>query len=354
MRLRHSSGSPAGDERHLREDQSRAKARGIFRERPDVPGMKTTLLTWLLLPWWTAAAQIAPTSGPPADLSELSLEELMEIRIEKVSGASKYEQKVTRAPASVTIVTAAEIQQYGHQTLGAVLRSVRGLYVSNDSNYSYLGARGFLRPGDYNTRMLVLIDGHRMNDSVYDSANFEHENMVDADMIERVEIIRGPSSSIYGSSAFFGVVNIVTRPAAELPGGEISSEAGSFGSYKARFSYGQRFRNDVELVFNTSYYRSHGRKHIYYPELDQRISSDPAANNDGVAENSDAETALKFSGSLKRNEFTLSGFFSTRRKVVPTASFRTVFNDRQESTTDYRGYLDLRHDHDFGPDLRLT
>jgi outer membrane receptor for ferrienterochelin and colicins len=315
---------------------------------------RTALLSCFLLTSWTATAQIAPADDFVPNLGDLTLEQLMEVRIEKVFGASKYEQKVTRAPAAVTIVTAEEIQKYGHQTLAAVLRSVRGLSVSNDGNYSYLGARGFLRPGDYNTRMLVLVDGHRMNDSVYDAVYFEHEGMVDVDVIERVEVIRGPGSSIYGSNAFFGVVNIVTKQGAQLRGAEISSEAGSFGTYKGRFSYGRRFRNDVELRFNTSYYRSEGRKHIYYPELDQRISSDPRANNDGIAENADAETALKFSGSLKKNDLTLSGFFSSRRKVVPSASFLTVFNDRQEVTTDYRGYVDLRYDHDFSRDLRLV
>src|SRR5688572_29003665 len=102
------------------------------------------------------SAMAASIPGAPADerasagLAELSLEELMEVRIDRVFGASKYEQKVTRAPAAVTIVTASEIEKFGHRTLTDVLRSVRGLYASNDSNYTYLGARGFLRPNDYN------------------------------------------------------------------------------------------------------------------------------------------------------------------------------------------------------------
>src|SRR5687767_3780455 len=108
-----------------------------------------------------AMAAAAPTFGQPsADLAELSLEQLMEVRIEKVFGASKYEQKVTRAPASVTIVTADEIKTFGHRSLADGLRKVPGLFVSNDRNYAYLGIRGFAQPGDYNTRVLVLIDGH--------------------------------------------------------------------------------------------------------------------------------------------------------------------------------------------------
>src|SRR6185369_13691642 len=109
-------------------------------------------------------------------------------------------------------------------------------YVSNDGNYSYLGARGFLRPGDYNMRTLVLVDGHRMNDNVYDAAYFARENIVGVGAIDRVEVIRGPSSSIYGNSAFFGVINIVTKSGHALNGFELSSEAGSFNSYQGRLS----------------------------------------------------------------------------------------------------------------------
>ena len=150
------------------------------------------------------------------NLADLSIEQLMEIPVETVYGASKYEQKVTQAPSSITIVTADEIKKFGYRTLADVLRGVRGLYVSDDRNYSYLGLRGFLRPGDYNTRILMMIDGHRMNDNVYDGAYFSREAMLDVDLIDRVEVIRGPSSSIYGSSAFFGIVNVITKRGGEM------------------------------------------------------------------------------------------------------------------------------------------
>ncbi len=74
-------------------------------------------------------------------------ESLLFDEIPSVFGASKYEQKVTEAPASVTIITAEEIRRYGHRTLADVLRSARGFYTSNDRNFSYAGVRGFSRPG---------------------------------------------------------------------------------------------------------------------------------------------------------------------------------------------------------------
>ena len=74
------------------------------------------------------------------------------------------------APASVSIVNKDEIKKYGYRNLADILRSVRGFFVTNDRNYQYLGVRGFNRPGDYNTRFLLLVDGHRLNDGLYDSS----------------------------------------------------------------------------------------------------------------------------------------------------------------------------------------
>src|SRR6185295_4844201 len=118
------------------------------------------------------------------------------------------------------IVTADEIKKFGHRTLAEVLRSVRGIYVTYDRNYANFGIRGFDRPGDFNTRVLLLVDGHRMNDNLYDSALLGSEATLDLDLIDRVEVIRGPSSSIYGNSAFFGVINIITRRGGQIDGAE--------------------------------------------------------------------------------------------------------------------------------------
>jgi iron complex outermembrane receptor protein len=291
--------------------------------------------------------------GAATNIADLSLEQLVNVEVASVYGASKYEQKVTQAPASVSIITADEIQKFGHRTLADVLSGVRGLYVSNDRNYSYLGVRGFLRPGDYNTRVLVLIDGHRMNDNVYDETEFARENLIDVDLIDRVEVIRGPSSSIYGSSAFFGVINVVTKRGQQLGGVEASTEAGSLDTYKGRFSYGNKFNNGVELLLSGSYYTSEGQRKLYFPEFDQRISADPRAANNGIAKNADGEAAFNLFSSARYADFTLSGFFSRRNKEVPTASFLTVFNDGREATTDYRAYLDLKYDHSFSEDSQL-
>jgi iron complex outermembrane receptor protein len=285
---------------------------------------------------------VAAAAPPAADATEnlmgMSLEQLLEVQVDTVYGASKYAQQVWQAPSSVTIVTEDEIKKQGQRTLAEVLRGVRGLFVTSDRAYSYLGIRGFGRPSDYNSRVLVLIDGHRLNDNIYDAVLLGTEAVLDVELIERVEVIRGPSSSIYGDNAFFGVINVITRPGAKYRGVEASVEAGGFDTYQGRLSYGNRFTNGVELVLSGTYYDSRGEQRLFYREFDT-----PASNN-GVAKNSDDDRALRFFGKLAYGGFTLSGAWSERTKNIPTASFGTIFNDGGEQITDRFAYVDLKYE----------
>jgi outer membrane receptor for ferrienterochelin and colicins len=200
--------------------------------QPDWP---RRILFVLSLFCWLAGAHSQtnpPVVAATTNFMQLSLEQLLDVRVDSVYGASKYQQRLSEAPSSVSIVTEDDIKKYGYQTLADVLRSVRGLYVSYDRNYSYLGMRGFSRPGDYNGRVLLLINGHRVNDNIYDSAFLGNEFPLDLDLIDRVEVIRGPSSSIYGNNALFGVINIITKQGRDFDSAEVSGEAGSFDSYQ--------------------------------------------------------------------------------------------------------------------------
>ena len=117
----------------------------------------------------------APLPAGSQSLSDLSLEDLMQIDAGQVFGASERLQPVIEAPASVSFITAQEISRYGYRTLADILRSVRGMYVTNDRNFSFIGTRGFGKPGDYNSRILLLINGHRVNDNVFGQAEIGAE-----------------------------------------------------------------------------------------------------------------------------------------------------------------------------------
>ena len=132
----------------------------------------------------TAGAQ----ASSDQDLMSLSIEDLAKT---KVFAASRHLEDTREAPSSVTVITSEEIAQYGWRTLGDVVASVRGFYTSYDRNYTYLGVRGIQRPGDYNSRILLMINGHRLNENVYDSALLGTEFPLDLDLIDHIEIVRG-------------------------------------------------------------------------------------------------------------------------------------------------------------------
>ena len=286
----------------------------------------------------------AAASADTGDLAALSLEQLMDMNVHSVFGASKYEQRVTQAPSSISIVTSEDIRRFGYTTLADVLSGVRGLYVTNDRNYTYLGVRGFLRPGDYTTRVLVLIDGHRLNDNVYDSGAIGREAMIDVELIDRVEVIRGPSSSVYGSSAFLGVINVITKRGRDIDGAELGMDVASHDTYRSRATYGETFANGVDFLISGSHYSSAGWD-FYYPEFDQRISDHWFASNDGVAAGLDDESASKFYTSLRYGGFNASLYFSNRRKQVPTGSFDSIFGDPGAHTDDTASYIQLGYKH---------
>ena len=151
---------------------------------------------------------------------------------------------------------------------------------------------------------------------------------LDVDLIERLEIIRGSSSSLYGSSAFFGVINVITK---DLKGLEVTGSVGSFGTGEGRLSYGQTFGNGLDVMLSGSGYDSRGHKRLYFKEFDA-----PETNN-GIAENADSDESKKFFGKMKFADFTLQGMYGERDKAIPTASFETVFNDPRSRTLEKVG-----------------
>lgn len=156
----------------------------------------------------------APSEEESSNASMLAAASVEE---DVVVGAAKREQSLGNVASAVTVVSGDRLRRFGYRTVGEALGAVAGLYlVDNRLSYS-IGIRGLQIPGDYNTRILVLVDGASINEGWASFAGLGLDNFVTLDEIARIEVIRGPVSSVYGANAFFGIVNIVTRGAAETP-----------------------------------------------------------------------------------------------------------------------------------------
>jgi iron complex outermembrane receptor protein len=302
----------------------------------------------------TSAVPVSAQTGDPGG-TVASDEMLLFTEIPSVYGASRYQQKVTEAPSSVSIVNADDIKKYGYRTLADILKSVRSFYVTYDRNYSYVGVRGFGRPGDYNGRILLLVDGHRLNDNVFDQALVGTEGVIDVDLIDRVEVIRGPGSSLYGSNAFFAVINVITRSGRDVKGAEVSAEGASFGGKKGRLTYGDRYKSGLEAVVSATGFESEGQR-LYFAEFDPaNPAADPRAGNGGYAEKStDEDQAGNFFMKAAAGDFTISSAYSSREKHIPTASFETDFNDPRTKTADSHAYADVKYERSAGAKTEAT
>lgn len=285
----------------------------------------------------TAAAQ-APTA------SVLGLDSLLETR---VSTAAKYSQRVSEVAGSITIVTSDDIERYGYRTLDQVLASVPGFYISNDRSYTYVGARGFSRPSDYNNRILLLIDGSPMNEGVSGAAPLSSNLAISLHALERIEIVRGPGSALYGTGAVFGVINLITKTAATMDGAQVAVTGGSYGERGVEAMYGRRFSNGLGVVLSGIMERSDGQD-LFYPEFNA------PATNDGVAHDLDWEQRWGLLGSVTLGNFRLHGRHVERDKAIPTAAHGMVFNAPGAAIWAAFSGLELNYDQDFGAGRHLA
>ena len=308
---------------------------GKYRDGPRPGRMRLWLIVVAALAGSPLVAEEPPTAG------SMTLDDLLS---QKVSAAAKYEQPVRDAAASVTIVTAQEIETFGFTTLAELLSSVRSFYVSYDRNYDYVGARGFSRPTDYNDRILLLVDGHTTNENTYGEAAIGTDFALPLSSVDRIEIVRGPGSALYGTNAMLAVLNVITKSGATLDGLRASASLGSFGRKEAELTGGTKFASGLDVVGSARYLKVDGQDQ-FYPEY---------ADQGGVARALDHDEAFAALVSARLGSSSLRAGASWREKGIPTGAFGVIFGDQRAGTIDEREWVDLSHEFPLGYDKALT
>ena len=276
---------------------------------------------------WAMGAAAAPS------LDEMGLEELL--RVDVVS-ASRFTQSAEQAPSSVTVIGEDELRQHGYRTVAEALVTVPGVYASYDRGNTYLGVRGFNRPGDYGTRILLLTDGLRRNSPLYDQALFGNEAPIELDWVKRIEFVPGPASAVYGSNALFGTANAVMLDGGDVNGTRVSLEAGSFGAKHVGVVAGQRLPDDREWFLGFADEESDGAD-LYFPDFDNGTTN-------GHAHGLDGEEYRKLYAKYRWGNWHLTGNFSTREKDIPTAWYGTTFGQSGTTARDDNYLAELRYD----------
>ncbi|MXS82846.1 TonB-dependent receptor [Nitrosomonas oligotropha] len=240
----------------------------------------------------------------------MSLEQLMNI---SVVGAAKYEQKQQQAAAAVSIITRKDIRTYGWRTLNEALASLPGIHASYDYQYEYLGTRGFGLPGDFNSRVLITINGNRINDATYDQGPTGRDFPLDIDLIERIEFIPGPGSAVYGQNAMLGVVNIITRKGSDIKGAELSASYQTAEMMpQERVTLGKQFDNGADALISFSGLQARGADR-FFEFGDSGIS--------GLAHRMDGENVKQMFARASHGPLSFDFIYGNRRKDDPTGMF---------------------------------
>jgi iron complex outermembrane receptor protein len=281
------------------------------------------------------------------DSAQSQLQDLDELLNTPVSTGAKYAQDIRQVSGSVSIVTAEDIQRFGYHTLEDVLQSMAGIYTSYDRNYAQVGARGFSRPTDYNNRVLLLMDGHSTNESIWGLAMLGEDMVLDLRAVDRIEVIRGPASVLYGTGAMFAVINVITKSGSAFQGARFEVGGGNYGRQSATAGGGLALGSRGAVAMSAMVENRDGRD-VYFPEFDA-----PATHN-GIAHNLDYQRRAGGLFSAKLGDLSLHSQYTYRLKGIPTASYGQIFNDPLSLVHDTRGYLELKYDHDLSAVQHLT
>ena len=266
------------------------------------------------------------------DLRNVRLDPLRE-----VAAASRRTEQIEDAPASVTIITSQELRAFEYPTILEALRGVRGVALNYDSIYGNAAIRGLGQPNDYNNRLLVLNDGAVLNENILYQPFIHYDGRTDLGDIDRIEIVRGPGSVLYGTGAVSGVVNLVNRGRDEPDSIEAQVSSYDNSVARARGSFKQSLGPDTGVWASVSAARSDGREAVLLFDAD----------GDGRDDANRIQAFDKFHSYTTSargwwRELTVQGFATLRNVSIPTGSFGTIINRDENQYDDGRVLGEVR------------
>ncbi len=175
------------------------------------------------------------------DLTQLSIEQLMDI---KVTSVSKKSQNFSDSAAAVFVITDKDLKRSGVTNIPDALRMVPGVNVARiDSNKWAINCRGF--NSRFGSKLLVLIDGRSIYTPSFSGVYWENNDVMLED-VDRIEVIRGPGATLWGANAMNGVINIITKNSKDTHGGILSAGSGNLEKSMTSFRYGSSLGKNTD------------------------------------------------------------------------------------------------------------
>jgi len=182
-------------------------------------------------------------------LIKLNLNDLLNLQVTSVS---KKPQKVSKSAAAIFVITHQDIKRSGVTSIPEALRMAPGIDVAKiDDNKWAISARGF--NGRFANKLLVLIDGRSIYTPFFSGVNWDVQDTLLED-IDRIEVIRGPGASLWGANAVNGVINIISKTAAQTQGGYVMAGGGSTEKVFGGFRYGGQINKSMSYRLYSKYF----------------------------------------------------------------------------------------------------
>jgi outer membrane receptor protein involved in Fe transport len=273
-------------------------------------------------------------TGQQAELLELKLDP-----VHRVSAVSRYAEDIDDAPSSVTVIDGQELRAFGYPTIAEALRGVRGVHISNDRAYYSAGIRGLGQPNDYGNRLLVLSDGASLNDNILSSSYIGSDGRADLHDIDRIEVVRGPGSLLYGTGAFAGVVNLV--PKGKDDPSQVHVGVGTYDNavVRGRTGFQYNFTPNVGLWASVSGARSDG---IDLPVT--QINPPPGQPATQMVPGVDGFRSGGTAGRFWAGPLTVQWFLHSREQKIPVGVAQSVLGDPRSVNTDTRWLVEARYE----------
>jgi len=214
--------------------------------------------------WGQTPQAVQASPSAPGDLTQVSLENLMNI---EVTSVSKKEQKLSQVAAAIFVITPEDIRHSGATNIPELLRMVPGLDVAQiNANTWAISARGFNL--QFASKLLVLIDGRAVYTPLFGGVNWDTQE-VPLEDIERIEVIRGPGGAVWGANAVNGVINIITKKAADTPGMLVTGGGGTQAQEFGTLQYGGKITESTNYRIFASYQNNN-----HFPDLNGQNADD--------------------------------------------------------------------------------
>lgn len=210
---------------------------------------------------WNVSAQA------PTDLFGMSLEDVLNM---EVSTASKLGGKASESPGHLVVVTQEDIRRYGYRTVGEAMERAAGIISGDNGSATSVVIRG-INPSDFTTasRILFLIDGMRYNDFAFDQAFVNESFPLDIESIDRIEILKGAGSAIWGSNGLIAVVNVISKDGGSTNNKKALLEYGSKDRSKGYASWGGKTEGGVKYFSSLSATHVDGRFSLFRPSTEE-------------------------------------------------------------------------------------